>query len=126
MGAELRRFGNYSRSFEPVVRVVGYGCRLTGQGARISSELPAPMGIVHLGPGDKRTRTSVLFAHIEGLHITGHYHFDSPAGSNLVFKDIDSEPPWNSSSGYEQCGGWHGQVATFGHNGSVGLCMDST
>jgi hypothetical protein len=34
-------------------------------------------------------------------------------------------PPWTKESGYEQCGMFPGQTASFGRNGSVGLCLDS-
>ena len=34
-------------------------------------------------------------------------------------------PPWSNTSGYEQCGMFRGQEASFGADGSVGLCLDS-
>eukprot|EP01051_Picozoa_sp_SAG22_P011488 SAG22_NODE_1112_length_5535_cov_11.367918_1_plen_175_part_00 len=34
-------------------------------------------------------------------------------------------PPWTNASDYEQCGMFPGQTASFGRDGSVGLCLDS-
>ena len=133
MGVELRRFANWSAATAPVVRVSGYRCRLTGEGGTVVSENAAPLGVVHVGPGNRSVRASIQFAYVGGIHISGRYAAEPLApGSSATppamnFSDIDANPPWNAStSGYNQCGGWPGQVASFGAGGSIGLCMDSS
>lgn len=71
MGVTLRRFGNLSTSTAPVLRLSGYGCRLTGDGARIVSDNASPRGVLHVGPGDTSIRSSMQFSHVEGLHVVG-------------------------------------------------------
>ena len=132
MGVTLRRFGNLSTSTTPVLRLSGYACRLTGEGARIVSDNASPRGVLHIGPGDTSIRSSMQFSHVSGLHVIGRYatipksDSDSATPPSMNFTDIDCNPPWTNKSGYEQCGGWEGQVAAFGADGSVGVCMDSS
>ena len=132
MGVTLRRFGNLSNSPAPVVRLSGYGCRLTGDGARIVSDNASPVGVLHIGPGDRTVRSSIQFTYVSGLHVIGRYStvpkspHDSATPPAINYTDIDLNPPWTHLSGYEQCGGWEGQRASFGSNGSVGVCMDSS
>ena len=110
--------------------VVGQQGLLSGHGS-VSSQLPSPRGVVNLGPGcaawvngskNKRCLENVVFATIEGVRISGH-------GKHTNF---DANPPWspNATAGsgvaLEQCGSWVGQKASFGVNGSVGLCIDSS
>ena len=132
MGITLRRFGNLSNSSAPVVRLSGYACRLTGDGARIVSDNASPVGVLHIGPGDRTVRSSIQFTYVSGLHIIGRYStmpkspHDSATPAAVNYTDIDLNPPWTNTAGYEQCGGWEGQRASFGSNGSVGICMDSS
>eukprot|EP01047_Picozoa_sp_COSAG01_P084798 COSAG01_NODE_18353_length_1082_cov_1.136317_1_plen_212_part_01 len=115
MGVELRRFSNASTSISPLVRVVGYRCRLTGQGGAVVSENASPMGVVHVGPGDRSVRSSIQFAYVSGIHISGRYSTEplSPGSSStppaMNFTNIDENPPWTNTSSYNQCGGWPGQ-----------------
>lgn len=86
---------------------------------------------------------SIQFATIAGLRITGQYrctnHVVPHMGACLPVKNFSTaivpsdqwkqttplNPPWSNTSGFEQCGMWPGQTASFGRDGSVGLCLDS-
>lgn len=123
MGVELRRVASASDSTTPVVNLAGYRCRLTGEGGSIVSENASPAGIVRLGPQNRSVRSSIQFSFISGVHISGRYQF-LPLGPGsastpppMNFSDIDTNAPWTNLSGYDQCGGWEGQVASFGSGG---------
>jgi hypothetical protein len=86
-----------------------------------------------VGPGNRSVRASIQFAFVGGIHISGRYsneplaHGSSSTPPQMNFSDIDANPPWSvNTSGHNQCGGWPGQKASFGADGSIGLCMDSS
>ena len=86
---------------------------------------------------------SLMLATIAGIRITGQYRCMNTTipytGSCLPAKLFSKKivpgigggkpqtlnPPWTSESGFEQCGMFPGQQASFGRDGSVGLCLDS-
>ena len=129
IGSSLRRT-NCSTSSQPVV-TVGEQALLTGFGS-ISSENPSPRGVVSIGPSctgwingtlhKTQCLANVVFGMVEGVRISGHNKFTH----------FDANPSWspNATAGsgvaLEQCGGWIGQQASFGPEGSVGLCLESS
>jgi hypothetical protein len=85
---------------------------------------------------------SIQFATISGLRITGQYrcldhivphmgaclpakNFSASIARQCLSQTVPLNPPWSKTSGFEQCGMWPGQTASFGREGSVGLCLDS-
>ena len=86
---------------------------------------------------------ALMLATISGLRITGQYRCTNktmpgmgtciPAKqfSRSIIKSPElaepqtMNPPWTNTSDYEQCGMFPGQTASFGRDGSVGLCLDS-
>jgi hypothetical protein len=86
---------------------------------------------------------ALMLATISGLRITGQYrctdktipHMGACLPANNFSRSIVPgivgdkpqilNPPWTNKSDYEQCGMFPGQKASFGRDGSVGLCLDS-
>jgi hypothetical protein len=151
-GAALRRLAAHSAAITPVVRVAQFGCMLTGDQGRVESENASPRGVVNLGPATMPPVTpvekdiggphgAIQFAHVTGIFIVGQYrctHLTNPGtGSCITARNFsrtilpppggteEPNPPWTNTSDYEQCGMFPGQTASFGRDGSVGLCLDS-
>ena len=145
-GAELRRLAAHSKEIGPVVSVAQYGCRLSGEQGIVSTENSAPRGVVHLGPSSPYIHGSLQFASITGISIYGPYRCGETAPGDVCVPNrnfsstILSNPRWQNDSGYIQCGyGYpsklfhptanHSQsvvAASFGRDGAVGLCIDSS
>eukprot|EP01052_Picozoa_sp_SAG31_P047473 SAG31_NODE_9517_length_1265_cov_1.148370_1_plen_337_part_01 len=119
---------NCSASTGPIV-IVGQEGHLVGRGS-LRSAKPSPRGIVVIGPEctgytngtlQHNCLENVEFASVEGVSISGH----------AKYTHFDSNPKWSPNStdpavAMHQCGGFLNQQASFGVNGSVGLCMDSS
>ena len=145
-GAELRRLQSHSQQIGPVVSIAQYGCRLSGEQAIVSTENAAPRGVVHLGPSSPYIHGSLQFASISGISIFGPYRCGSTAPGDVCTPNrnfsstILTNPRWTNTSGYEQCGygypdpTFHGSAklnesvvaASFGRDGVIGLCIDSS
>jgi hypothetical protein len=153
-GAILRRLTAYSDAITPVLRLAQFGSMITGDGGVVESENPSPRGVVNLGPDAMPPLTpherdiggehgAIQFATIRGLRITGQYRCTNktkphdgacqPARNfSRSIVPVRSGPqtpplnkPWTNESDFEQCGMFVGQLASFGRDGSVGLCVDS-
>jgi hypothetical protein len=119
---------NCSASTGPIV-IVGQEGHLIGRGS-LKTANPSPRGAVVIGPDCTGYTNGTLyhncmenveFASVEGVSISGH----------AKHTNFDLNPKWSPNStdpavAMHQCGGFLNQQASFGVNGSVGLCMDSS
>ena len=84
---------------------------------------------------------AIQFATVSGIFIAGQYRCTGQTnpgtGSCIAARNfsrtilsldgtgVGSNTAWTNRSGFDQCGMFPGQNASFGRDGSVGLCLDS-